>query len=84
MGYSMRLEVTPVSSMNEFKENQFSFFVADQLLVGQSCTNSKTGRSLLSCLKVTQCSTSEIRDAPLYNSCSLPIQVITTGSLPAP
>ena len=30
--------------------------------------------SLLSYLKVTQCSTSEIGDAPLYNSCSLPIQ----------
>ena len=31
-------------------------------------------RSLLSCLKLTQCSTSEIGDAPLYNSCSLLIQ----------
>ena len=39
---------------------------------------------LLSCLKVTQCSTSEIGDAPLYNSCSLPIQVGTTEPLPAP
>ena len=28
--------------------------------------------------------TSEIGDAPLYNSCSLPIQVMTTGPLPAP
>ena len=45
---------------------------------------SKRDRSLLSCLKVTQCSTSEIGDAPLYNSCSLPIQVMTTGPLPAP
>ena len=27
---------------------------------------------------------SEIGDAPLYNSCSLPIQVMTTGPLPAP
>ena len=26
---------------------------------------------------------SEIGDAPLYNSCSLPIQVLTTGPLPA-
>ena len=73
-----------------FNENQFSFFffffffVADHLLVGQLCTNSKSDRSLLSCLKVTQCSTSEIGDAPLYNPCSLPIQVITTGPLPAP
>ena len=47
-------------------------------------TNPKSNRSLLSCLKVTQCSTSEIKDAPLYNSCSLPIQVRTTGPLPAP
>ena len=67
-----------------FNENRFSFFVADHLLVGQLCTNLKSDRSLLSCLKVTQCSTSEIGDAPLYNLCSLPIQVMTTGSLPAP
>ena len=33
---------------------------------------------------MTQCSTSEIGDAPLYNSCSLPIQVMKTGPLPAP
>ena len=38
----------------------FLFFVADHLLVGMLCTNSKSDRSLLSCLKVTQCSTSEI------------------------
>ena len=62
----------------------FLFFVADYLLVGQWCTNPKCDRSLLSCLKVTQCSTSEIGDAPLYNSCRLPIQVMTTGPLPAP
>ena len=67
-----------------FNENRFSFFVADHLLVGQLCTNPKSDRSLLSCLKVTQCSMSEIRDAPLYNSCPLPIQVMTTGPLPAP
>ena len=54
------------------------------LLVGQLCTNPKNDRSLLSCLKVTQCSTSEIGDAPLYNWCSLPIQVMTTGPLSAP
>ena len=65
-------------------KNRFSFFVADHLLVGQLCTNPKSDRSLLSCLKVTPCSTSEIGDAPLYNSCSLPIQVMTTGPLPAP
>ena len=64
-------------------ENRFSFFVADHLLVGQLCTNSMSDRSLLSCLKVTQCSTSTIRDALLYNPCSLPIQVMTTGPLPA-
>ena len=56
-----------------FNENRFPFYVADHLLVGQLCSNPKSD-SLLSCLKVTQCSTSEIRDAPLYNSCSLPIQ----------
>ena len=67
-----------------FNENQFSFFVADHLLVGQLCTNLKSDRSLLLCLKVTQCSTSKIGDAPLYNSSSQPIQVMTTGPLPAP
>ena len=67
-----------------FNENQFSFFVADHLLVGQLCTNPKSDRSLLSYLKVTQSSTSEIGDALLYNSSSLPIQVMTTGPLPAP
>ena len=60
------------------------FVVADHLLVGQLCTNPTSNRSLLSCLKVTQCSMSEIRDAPLYNSCSLLIQVMTTGPLPTP
>ena len=67
-----------------FNENWFSFFVADHLLIGPLWTNHKSDRSLLSCLKVTQCSTSEIRDAALYNSCSLPIQVMTTEPLPAP
>ena len=67
-----------------FNENRFSFFVADHLLVGRLCTNLKSDRSLLSCLKVTQYSTSEIGDAPLYNTCSLPIQVMTTGPLPVP
>ena len=67
-----------------FNENRFSFFVADHLLFGQLCTNPKSNRSLLSCLKVTQCSTSKIGDVPLYNSCSLLIQVMTTGPLPAP
>ena len=60
------------------------FFVADHLLIGQLYTNPKSDRSLLSCLKVTQCSTSEIRNAPLYKSCSLLIQVMTTGALLAP
>ena len=37
-----------------FNENRFSFFfVADHLLVGQLCTNPKSNRSLLSCLKET-------------------------------
>ena len=61
-------------------ENRFSFCVADHQLVGQLCTNPKSDKRLLLCLKVTQCSTSEIGDAPLYNTCSLPIQVKTTGS----
>ena len=65
-------------------ENRFSFFVADHLQVGQLCTKPKSDRSLLSCREVTQCLTSEIGDAPLYNSRSLPIQVMTTGPLPAP
>ena len=56
-------------------ENCFLFFVADHLLVGQLCTNPKSNKSLLSGLNVTQCSMSDIGDAPLYNSCSLPIQV---------
>ena len=64
-----------------FNENRFSFFVADHLLVGQLCTKPKSDRSLLSCLKVTQSSTSEIGDAPLYNSCSLPIQVMTARTI---
>ena len=67
-----------------FNENRFSFFVANHLLVGQLSTNPENNRSLLSCLKGTQCSTSEIGDTPLYNSCSLPIKVMTTGPLPAP
>ena len=61
----------------------FFFVVADHRLVGQLCTNPKSDRSLLSCLKVTQCSTSEIGDAPRYNQSSLLIQVMTTGPLPA-
>ena len=65
-------------------KTSFLFSVADHLLVGQLCTNPKSDRSLLSCVKVTQCSLSEIGDSLLYNSCSLPIKVITTGSLPAP
>ena len=67
-----------------FNENRFSFFVADHLLADQLCTNPKSDRSLQSSLKVTQYSTNEIGDAPLYNWCSLPIQVMTTGPLPAP
>ena len=62
----------------------FLFFVADHLLVGQLCTNSKSHGSLLTCLNVTQCSTSEIGDSPLYNLCSLLIKVMTTGPLAAP
>ena len=67
-----------------FNENQFSFLVADHLLVGQLFTNPKSDSRLLSCLKVILCSTSEIGDAPLYKSCSLPIKIMTTDPLPAP
>ena len=62
-------------------ENRFSFFVADHLLVSQLYTNPKSDRSLLSSLKVTQCLMSEIGDAPLYNSCSLSIQVMTARTI---
>ena len=72
-----------------FNESRFSFFFfffffADHLLVGQVYTNPKSDKSLLTCLKVTQRSTSEIGNALLYNSCTLLIQVMTTGPLPAP
>ena len=40
-----------------FNEKQFSFFVADYLLVGKLSTKPKSDRSLLTCLKVTQCLT---------------------------
>ena len=66
-----------------FNENRFSFSVANYLLVLQLYTNPKSDRSLQPCLKVTQCSTSKIGDAPLYNASFLPIQVMTTGPLPA-
>ena len=66
-----------------FNVNRFSFVAGDHLRVGQLYSNRKSDRSLLSCSKETQCSTSEIGDASLYNSCSLPIQVMTTGPLPA-
>ena len=41
-----------------FNENRFSFPAADHLLVGQLWINPKSDRSLLLCLKVTQCSMS--------------------------
>ena len=59
----------------------FFFFLADHLLVGQLCTNPKSDRNLLSCLKVTQCSTSVIGDSPQYKSCSLPIQGMTARTI---
>ena len=78
------LEKTTWFHFRLMKTGFLFFFVADHLLVGQLCTNPKSDRSLLSCLKETQCSTSKIGDAPLYNSCTLPIQIMTTGPLPAP
>ena len=65
-----------------FNENRFSFFCCRPSTSWPVVY--KSDKSLLSCLKVTQCSTSEIGDALLYDSCSLPIQVMTTGPLPAP
>ena len=71
-----------------FNENRFSFSIFIFLFFFFFCcrpstswpvgTNPKSDRSLLSCPKVTQCSTSKIGDAPRYNPCSLPIQVMTT------
>ena len=77
------LEKTTWFPFRLMKTGFLFFFVTDHLLVGQLCTNPKSDRNLLSCLKVTQCSTSEIGDAPLCNPCSLPIQIMTTGPLPA-
>ena len=70
-----------------FNENRFSFFFLFFQTINYLASYVQIPRAienLLSCLKLTQCSTSEIGDAPLYNSCSLPIQVMTTGPLPAP
>ena len=64
-----------------FNENRFSYFVADHQLVVQLCTNPKSDRSLLSCLKVTQYSTMEIGYAPLYNSCTRQTQVMTARTI---
>ena len=58
----------------------FLIFVADHLLVGLLCTNPKSDWSLLLCLKVTQCSTSEIEDAPLYNSTDPSYENVTIAS----
>ena len=73
----MRLELTRVGLLVELANH----YTTRGALVGQLCTNPKSDRSLLSCLKVTQCSTSEIGDAPLYNTCSLPIQVMTARTI---
>ena len=51
----------------------------------------QTNYKLASCVQIPRAtrafyhvSTSEIGDTPLYNSCALPIQVMTTEPLPAP
>ena len=77
------LEKTTWFHFRLMKTGFLFFFVGDHILVGQLCTNTKSDKSLLSCLKITQCSTSEIGDVPLYKSCSLLIQVMKTGPLPA-
>ena len=54
------------------KTTWFHFrFMKTGFLFLLQCTNLKSDRSFQSSLKVTQCSTSESGDAPLYNSCSL-------------
>ena len=68
-----------------FNENRFSFFFGCRPSTSWPVVyKSQSYRSLQSCLKVTQCSTCEIEDAPLYKLCSLPIQLMTTGPLSAP
>ena len=85
IGWNDKIVAREKTTWFHFRLMKTSFlFVADHQLVGQLCTNPKSDRSLLSCLKVKQCSTSEIGDAPLYKSCSLLIQLMTTGPLPAP
>ena len=70
-----------------FNENLFSFFVADHLLVGKLCTNLKSDRSLLLCLKVTQCSTSEIgctttlSTNPNYDNRTMQIRAVRRGDV---
>ena len=67
-----------------FNENRFSFFVADHLLVSQLYTNPKSDRSLLSGLKVTQCSTSEIEMRRCTTHALYRSNLWTTGPLSAP
>ena len=80
--YRVELKIVALEKddMIPFPFNE-KFVVADHLLVGQESQND---RSLLSYLYVTQCSTSVIGDALLYNSCSLPIHGMNNRPLPAP
>ena len=62
-GWNDKIAVLEKTTWFHFRvmKNRFFFVVvADHLLVGQLCTNPQSERSLLSCLKLTQCSTSEI------------------------
>ena len=64
-----------------FNENRFSFFAADHLLVGQLCTNPKSDRSLLSCLKVQIWIGTNNRDVPRVKKTKFPATVKVFGVL---
>ena len=61
-----------------------SFFVAEHLLVGQLCTNSKSDRSFYHVWKWHNAQRARSEIALLYKLCYLPIQVMTIEALPAP
>ena len=69
-----------------FNENQFSFFVADHLLVGQLCTNPKSDRSLyLSCLNSDTMFNEHDRWYPAVQTHALyQSKLCQQGPLPAP
>ena len=60
----------------------FFFFFADYVLVGQLCTNPKSERSLLLCLKLTQYSTSDqsYDNRTIANTIKMQIWIATNNS----